>query len=213
MSGTLTDALDQVRESGVRICWVTQLGKDGVYLTAYRVLLLDSALSSAAALSRNRPQRGPSGPRQGLRDARTRLRDRAPQRRPGRATYPQGDRPLHHQPEPRPSQPRPAGGPDPRALVDRKLDPLGARCDLPRRRQPVRTGNAPAVLAAIRNIVTTVLRLAGEVNIAAARRAASLDRPASSDGSPGGETRTKVRCDGALPAGRSCGTGCRHSPG
>ena len=39
----------------------------------------------------------------------------------------------------------------------------------------VRTGNAPAVLAAIRNIVTTVLRMAGEVNIAAARRAASLD--------------------------------------
>lgn len=39
----------------------------------------------------------------------------------------------------------------------------------------VRTGNAPAVLAAIRNVVTTVLRLAGAVNIAAARRAATLD--------------------------------------
>ena len=39
----------------------------------------------------------------------------------------------------------------------------------------VRTGNAPAVLAAIRNTVTTALRLAGAVSIAAARRAAALD--------------------------------------
>jgi len=39
----------------------------------------------------------------------------------------------------------------------------------------VRTGNAPAVLAAVRNIVTTVLRLAGAANIAAARRAAILN--------------------------------------
>ncbi len=39
----------------------------------------------------------------------------------------------------------------------------------------VRTGNAPAVLAALRNAVTTALRLAGAVNIAAARRAAALD--------------------------------------
>jgi len=39
----------------------------------------------------------------------------------------------------------------------------------------VRTGNAPAVLAAIRNIATTMLRLAGAGNIAAARRAATLD--------------------------------------
>lgn len=38
-----------------------------------------------------------------------------------------------------------------------------------------RTGNAPAVLAAIRNTVTTALRLAGALSIAAARRAASLD--------------------------------------
>ena len=38
-----------------------------------------------------------------------------------------------------------------------------------------RTGNAPAVLAAISNAVTTVLRLAGTVSIAAARRAAALD--------------------------------------
>lgn len=38
-----------------------------------------------------------------------------------------------------------------------------------------RTGNAPAVLAAIRNTVTTALRLAGAVSIAAARRAAALD--------------------------------------
>jgi len=37
-----------------------------------------------------------------------------------------------------------------------------------------RTGNAPAVLAAIRNVVTTALRLAGAVNIAAARRAVAL---------------------------------------
>lgn len=43
----------------------------------------------------------------------------------------------------------------------------------------VRTGNAPAVLAAIRNVVTTVLRLAGAANIAAARRAASLDPAAA----------------------------------
>lgn len=39
----------------------------------------------------------------------------------------------------------------------------------------VRTGNAPAVLATIRNLVITALRLAGAVNIAAARRAATLD--------------------------------------
>ncbi len=37
-----------------------------------------------------------------------------------------------------------------------------------------RTGNAPAVLACIRNLVTTALRLAGALNIAAARRAATL---------------------------------------
>jgi len=41
-----------------------------------------------------------------------------------------------------------------------------------------RTGNAPAVLACIRNLVTTTLRLAGAVNIAAARRAAAL-KPAT----------------------------------
>jgi hypothetical protein len=40
-----------------------------------------------------------------------------------------------------------------------------------------RTGNAPAVLAAIRNAVTTALRLAGAVSIAAARRTAALDPP------------------------------------
>src|SRR5665647_3540544 len=39
----------------------------------------------------------------------------------------------------------------------------------------VRTGNAPAVLAAIRNIVITALRVAGAGNIAAARRAAVLN--------------------------------------
>lgn len=38
-----------------------------------------------------------------------------------------------------------------------------------------RTGNAPAVLAAIRNAVTTALRLAGAVSIAAARRATTLN--------------------------------------
>jgi hypothetical protein len=36
-----------------------------------------------------------------------------------------------------------------------------------------RTGNAPAVLAAIRNAVTTALRLAGALHIAVARRAAT----------------------------------------
>jgi hypothetical protein len=50
-----------------------------------------------------------------------------------------------------------------------------------------RTGNAPAVLAAIRNIVTTALRLAGAVNIAAARRTAAL-RP-----------RTVLRLFASLP--------------
>ena len=43
----------------------------------------------------------------------------------------------------------------------------------------VRTGNAPAVLAAIRNIVTTALRLSGAGNIAAARRAVTLDPTAA----------------------------------
>jgi len=37
-----------------------------------------------------------------------------------------------------------------------------------------RTGNAPAVLACIRNLVTTTLRLAGAANIAAARRTVTL---------------------------------------
>ena len=37
-----------------------------------------------------------------------------------------------------------------------------------------RTGNAPAVLACIRNLVTTALRLAGTLNLAVARRAATL---------------------------------------
>jgi len=41
-----------------------------------------------------------------------------------------------------------------------------------------RTGKAPNVLACIRNLVTTALRLAGAVNIAAARRAAAL-KPAT----------------------------------
>ena len=49
MSETMTDALDKLTASGVRVCWITQLGRDGVSLTAYRVLLLDSALSPAAA--------------------------------------------------------------------------------------------------------------------------------------------------------------------
>lgn len=43
----------------------------------------------------------------------------------------------------------------------------------------VRTGNAPAVLAAVRNIATTLLRLAGATNIAAARRAATLNPTAA----------------------------------
>lgn len=43
----------------------------------------------------------------------------------------------------------------------------------------VRTGTAPAVLAAIRNIVTTALRRAGATNIAAARRAAALNPKAA----------------------------------
>lgn len=38
----------------------------------------------------------------------------------------------------------------------------------------VRTGNAPAVLAALRNTITNLLRLAGARNIAAARRATTL---------------------------------------
>ena len=43
----------------------------------------------------------------------------------------------------------------------------------------VRTGNAPAVLAAIRNLVITALHLAEAVNIAAAGRAAALDPAAT----------------------------------
>lgn len=43
----------------------------------------------------------------------------------------------------------------------------------------VRTGTAPAVLAAIRNIITTALRRAGATNIAAARRATALDPTAA----------------------------------
>ena len=43
----------------------------------------------------------------------------------------------------------------------------------------VRTGNAPAFLATIRNIVATALRVSGAGNIAAARRAATLDPTAA----------------------------------
>ena len=43
----------------------------------------------------------------------------------------------------------------------------------------VRTGNAPAVLATTRNLVTTARRLAGSVNIAAARRASALNPAAA----------------------------------
>jgi len=43
----------------------------------------------------------------------------------------------------------------------------------------VRTGTGTAVLAAIRNIVTTALRRAGATNITAARRAAALDLTAT----------------------------------
>ncbi len=38
-----------------------------------------------------------------------------------------------------------------------------------------RTGNAPAVLATIRNIIIAAIRLAGGTNIAAARRTATSD--------------------------------------
>ncbi len=62
-----------------------------------------------------------------------------------------------------------------------------------------RTGNAPAVLACIRNLVTTALRLAGAVNIAAARRAAALKPATILRLLHRPQNRTNLRCDGALP--------------
>jgi len=61
------------------------------------------------------------------------------------------------------------------------------------------TGNAPAVLAAIRNLLTTAFRLAGNLNMAAARRAATLDPRALIRLLTRPKTRTKARYDGALP--------------
>jgi hypothetical protein len=59
-----------------------------------------------------------------------------------------------------------------RCCIQRVQDP-GLGPDASR----TRTGNAPAVLATIRNAATTALRLAGAVSIAAARRTAALDPP------------------------------------
>ena len=61
-----------------------------------------------------------------------------------------------------------------------------------------RTGNATAVLAAIRNTVATARRLAGAVNIAAARRTAVLDPTAAIRLFTLAEIRTTVRCYAAL---------------
>ena len=44
-----------------------------------------------------------------------------------------------------------------------------------------RTGNAPAVLACIRNLVTTALRLAANFNLAVARRAGTVNSEPSCD--------------------------------
>jgi len=88
----------------------------------------------------------------------------------------------------------------------------------------VRTGNAPAVLAAIRNTVTTALRLASAANIAAARRTATLDPRTAIRlihlNSPEPRNRTNSRYDGTLrhepppcSAGQRCTTGSpTHSP-
>jgi len=65
-----------------------------------------------------------------------------------------------------------------------------------------RTGNAPAVLACIRNLVTTALRLAGNLNLAVARRAATSNPEPSCDYSESSGNRTNPRCDGALPRSR-----------
>ncbi len=44
-----TDPLQPLTALGVRVQWVTELGTQAVYLTAYRVLLLDAALSRTEA--------------------------------------------------------------------------------------------------------------------------------------------------------------------
>ncbi len=67
-----------------------------------------------------------------------------------------------------------------------------------------RTGNAPAVLAVIRNLVTTALRLAGNLNIAAARRAAALKPATILRLLRRPQNRTNLRCDGALAWPRRC---------
>jgi len=66
----------------------------------------------------------------------------------------------------------------------------------------VRTGTAPAVLAALRNAITNLLRLAGALNIAAARRATMLSPRGILHYSPPPENRTKRRYDGALGVSR-----------
>jgi hypothetical protein len=44
-----TDPLQPLTALGVRVQWVSELGTQAVYLTAYRVLLLDAALSRSEA--------------------------------------------------------------------------------------------------------------------------------------------------------------------
>ncbi len=65
----------------------------------------------------------------------------------------------------------------------------------------VRTGNAPAVMAALRNIVTNALRLAGAVNSTTARRAATLNLHSIIRLSTHDPSRRNRRCGGALRQG------------
>jgi hypothetical protein len=63
-----------------------------------------------------------------------------------------------------------------------------------------RTGNAPAVLAAIRNLVTTTLRLAGALTSPPPDAQPPSNRPPSCGYSTHPQNRTNLRCDGVLPA-------------
>ena len=103
--------------------------------------------------------------------------DRVRRRRPGRAAAPhrhaereedrRGRLPDHQRQRRRPGHPGRLG---PEPLEDRKLSSLGEGRDLPGRQIAGQDGNAPRVMASLRSLAISLLRLDGQDNIAAANR-------------------------------------------
>jgi hypothetical protein len=108
-----------------------------------------------------------------------------PARRPSDPRHPPGprsalwapanrDRVCGHQPYRRPGQPGPPGRRDPRPLGHRALHHVRDTTFAEDASQ-VRTGNAPRVMASLRNLAIGVLRAHGHRNIAAALRRTARD--------------------------------------